>query len=247
MFSPSSAHAAIRLGASRIEYNASGSYAEGGLTPTRLADLEAFASSSVPLRIMIRPRGPPSAPEPDFVYSDQEFTLMKEDLSCFTESKHLSVDRGDGFVFGILKASQAGGMTVDIERNRAMVQQARPYRCVFHRAFDDIVGSTSSSIKPWKEALEDVIACGFDAILTSGGPGRAPDNIDTVKEIITAAKGRIEIIVGGGVRSQNIRLLARSVGEDHRLWFHSSCLTRSSGSEVDEEEVQAIIRQLGHT
>lgn len=244
VFSPSSAHTAIRLGASRIEYNASGSYPEGGLTPKNLADLGGFSSSGIPIRIMIRPRGPPDAPEPDFIYSDQEVTLMKEDILGFRESKLLNADRGDGFVFGILKSSQVGHLIVDMERNKSLVQLARPYRCVFHRAFDDLIGSLSGTAGSWEQALEDVIACGFDAILTSGGPGRAPDNIKVVKEVIAAANGRIEIIVGGGVRSQNVRDIAESIGDSKGAWFHSSCLTSSSGAEVDEGEVQNILREL---
>lgn len=254
VFSPSSATIAVSQGAHRIELNRAGSYAAGGLTPEP-SDLEGLEDVSVPLRIMIRPRGPPPVPEPDFVYSQAEFEEMKAAVISFKESGNLSADRGDGFVFGILKSeegpsSSGSGVVVDGRRNAELVKLAQPFKCVFHRAFDDVLGSAFSggdgmvaSMKV-ERALEDILGCGFDGILTSGGPGRAPDNVGILEQLVDMATGHLEIIVGGGVRSQNLASLKESLPADSGVWFHSSCLTARSGEVVDAEEVKSVLKEL---
>lgn len=277
IFSPASAKAALSRGATRLEVNRAGSYPQGGLTPAA-SEVEPLAGSPVPLRIMIRPRGPPgSGVGPDFVYSDPEFDEMKRAVLRFKASGHLRPERGDGFVFGVLeeeeeeepppargRGQRRARVAVDVGRNRALVRLARPLACVFHRAFDDILGggsSTSSASggggagRPAIEAaLQAVADCGFDGVLTSGGPGSAADNVETLSVVLQLA-GRphgagLEIIVGGGVRSSNVGFLRSGLlgvsapGGGSRVWLHSSCLTARSGDDVDEEEVGNIVSGL---
>lgn len=146
VFSPRSASLAIAQHAARVELNRDGSYPEGGLTPT-VADLEQLiatykgtsCAAAAPIRIMIRPRGPPAAAAagPDFVYSDAEFAEMKAAIRAFRESGLMSLERGDGFVFGCVRELSAGAavVVVDIGRNRELGALARPFPSVFHRAF----------------------------------------------------------------------------------------------------------------
>ena len=265
IFGPASASAASELGASRLEVNAAGSYSLGGTTPS-LAELrEAVrtlaypknpATAPVAVRVMIRPRGPPSGGLPDFLYSRDEFAEMREAIVGFKESGALEQSRGDGFVFGLLRRVPEGdgegggtGLAVDVEKNTELVTLVRPFRCVFHRAFDDVIGGHDgeTTTRLWEPALEHVIQCGFDGLLTSGGPGGASGNTPVLKYILQRTQGRIEVIVGGGVRGANIRDLGMSL--DHRAptsWFHSSCLTTNSGDNntVDNAEISAIVREL---
>jgi copper homeostasis protein len=173
---------------------------------------------------------------------------MSSAITEFKKTGLLDANRGDGFVLGILKTSPGGDLEVDTVRNAELVKLASPFKCVFHRAFDDVLGHAgrTGSVKPWEIALKDVIDCGFDGILTSGGPGNAPQNAAVLRALAEAAKGSIEIIVGGGVRSSNVRDLRLSTGIEHDGWFHSSCLTTSTMSTemVDELEVQGILRQM---
>ncbi|KAK3327261.1 CutC family protein [Cercophora scortea] len=255
-------------GARRLELNRAGSYGVGGTTPTidELAALVAAISggdegNATAVRVMIRPRGAPPPPEPDFVYSEAEFDVMRDDIARFVQSGLLRPERGDGFVFGILKRGTGEGVDVDVERNAELVRLARPFKCVFHRAFDDVVGSKarlSQDSQPladdnsWVEALAAVEACGFDGILTSGGPGNAVDNAARIGRIASEAGGRIEIIVGGGVRSGNVRELAsgmrKGAGGSEALgavWFHSSCLcVRDGVDQFDTEEATRLLQEL---
>ncbi|RYP25225.1 hypothetical protein DL765_000106 [Monosporascus sp. GIB2] len=289
VFGAGAAADAAAAGASRIELNAAGSYPAGGLTPS-LEDLQAAASLGVPLRIMIRPRrprGPPSnAPSVspakthsrDFIYSDEEFEAMERDIEKFKEYGLLKVDRGDGFVFGILREcpgvpSQSSvtesnrnssvhttrsegliaGCEVDTERCTRLVEAARPFKTVFHRAFDEIVGcerlsENGKGSPPWQDALDDLVRCGFDGVLTSGGPGSAVLNVDALNLILDeAGKTGIEIIVGGGVRSRNTPKLLQALKLSERkqpIFMHSSCLLAAATERVDPLEVEGMLKHL---
>lgn len=119
---------------------------------------------------------------------------------------------------------------------------------------DDILGSGGSTPE---QALTDLGTCGFRGLLTSGGPGSAAANAETLRVILRAAPqaGLAEIIVGGGVRSSNVGQLrteilpaSETAGAEPRLavWFHSSCLTSLGESDVvDTVELKAIVEGLG--
>jgi copper homeostasis protein len=298
VFSPESAMRVAALGAGRIELNAPGSYPAGGLTPS-VEDVALVRHLRVPIRVMVRPHGPPSDGSPDFVYDDEGvFGDMLGSINAFKVSGVLDPERGDGFVFGVLRrrvgSGNGSGVEVDVERNTLLVQAARPYGCTFHRAFDDAISTTPNEIPMSKsmsksmskritssiessvpnlftssstaqspstsqdvtsppsslgEPLEDVILCGFDAVLTSGGRGAAPQHLDVLAELVARAAGRLEVILGGGVRSGNVSDVIRSVagagaGTGNRTWVHSSCLTTIGVEHVDEEEVVKMLQRV---
>ena len=205
---------------------------------------------------------------------------MRHTILKFKQSGLLRADRGDGFVFGALrKVEQAmtsqeeshlgntprPNVEIDIALNTELVDLAKPFKAVFHRAFDDVLGEASAltgtqKVEVDRKALEIVKSCGFDGILTSGGPGNAPNNADRLAGIVRMASRRrvderLEIIVGGGVRSGNISgLMARlAVGDDDAdesegksdIWFHSSCLsTRNRMLGFDGGEVRGLVAEL---
>lgn len=272
-FGASAALSAVALGATRIELNAQRSYGEGGLTP-RLEDLEQFTSTAcrrLPLRVMIRPRGPPSSSTPseagrtskrDFLYSNEEFEEMEASIKEFRNTGLLDASRGDGFVFGILKENENGEgedragrqrCWVDRERCVRLVQTAHPFKCVFHRAFDEIVSCDDSTPgglnRPtWETGLRAVADCGFDGILTSGGLGRAVDNMEILERIIHKARTlRLEIIIGGGVRMANVNQIIQRLGLNTRtrsVYLHSACLQGDGSEQINPEEVQGIVTHL---
>ena len=172
-------------GADRVELNSA--LFLGGLTPSMGLVREAI-KIGIPIIAMVRPR------EGGFCYTDAEFKCMLSDMASF-------VDLGvDGLVFGVLNSDG----TVDYDRCAQLIKAAGDKVKVFHRAFD--------VVPDWKKAMEELIALGFNRILTSGQASNSIDGSETLKEMITYADGRIEILPGGGIRPHNVRKLIEISG-----------------------------------
>lgn len=242
IFGSAFASAAVSAGASRIELNAQGSYPAGGLTPN-IEDLSSIEELGVPIRIMIRHRGPPASGARDFMYMDAEVDAMEESILGFKASGLMKVERGDGFVFGALgEEGQHNSAILNIDQCRRLVNATRPFKAVFHRAFDELVRRDV-----WESALAELVRLGFDGILTSGGPGDAAGNIPQLVRILEKASDRIEIILGGGVRSGNMVELRTRLDlspTTSGCWAHSSCLTGSETRVFDAKEASDIVAGL---
>jgi copper homeostasis protein len=213
-FNTESAVLAQDAGADRIEL--CDNYFLGGITPPVDMIKTTREKISIGLFVMIRPKAG------TFNYSDDEFLKMKEQIQRCKELKC------DGLVFGMLDSENK----VDTDRCKELVQLASPLPCTFHRAFDEVAD-------PLK-ALEDIIACGFKRILTSGQKSSALQGIALIAELHQKAKGRIIILPGGGVRSQNIADLKQQI---KALEFHSSAIT-GNDIIVDPEEVKNLKQNL---
>lgn len=205
---------------------------EGGTTPSYGFIKSARAALYIELYPIIRPRGG------DFLYSDAEWAIMQSDVQV---CKALNCD---GVVIGMLNADG----TVDVDRCKRLVELAYPLGVTFHRAFD-------RTADPFK-ALEDVISIGCERILTSGLKPNALDGAPLLAELIQKAAGRIIIMPGSGVRSDNITRIAQQTGATE---FHTSARTYTDSImaykneamqetmksvSVDEAEVQKIIAEL---
>ena len=209
-FNPESAMTAFENGADRIEL--CDGLNEGGTTPDFETTKQLRAKINIPIFVMIRPRGG------DFTYSDAEFEQMKKDLLQLKSLK------ADGFVFGILNENDE----VNIEQNRILIEMAHPLPCTFHRAFD--------RAKDLEGSLEKVIDCGFKTILTSGQKPNVSEGKENLKKLVELSNGRIEILVGGGLRSTNIEEIREFTNAGY---FHSSAIT-DSGAFASADEVQAL-------
>jgi copper homeostasis protein len=213
-FNLESALIAQKAGADRVELCAD--MYVGGTTPTIETIKKAPENLTIDLYVMIRPRGG------NFVYSEAELEQMKMEIETI---KKLGVN---GFVFGILNEDK----TINIEQNIALVELAKPFPCTFHRAFDEVLD--------YKQALEDVISCGFSTILTSGTFPNVIEGKEVLKQLVIQANNRIEIMPGGGLRSTNISELEGIVNAN---WYHSSAIT--DGSEIaNQEEIIKLKKKL---
>lgn len=184
----------------------------GGISP-RLDLVESVrAALSIDLYVMVRPRGG------NFVYSDEEFQQMKNEIEQFKKLKL------DGFVFGILNEDGS----INREQNRELVALANPFPCTFHRAFDEVKNAYQS--------LESVIECGFKTILTSGQKKNVVEGIEVLAILVKKANNRIVIMPGGGLRSMNIKLLKEKTGA---VFYHSSAIV-DSGEIANADEVKAL-------
>ncbi len=236
--SPQSAVAAERGGANRIELCSS--LFDGGTTPSAGMIATVRNLIKIDLRVMIRPRGG------DFRYSADEFAVMKRDISM---AKQL---RADGIVLGIL--NQDGD--VDRPRCRELLDWARPLKATFHRAFD--------MTRDLEQSLEDLIALGFDCVLTSGGEQKVQAAIPVVRRLRERASNRIALMIGSGIRSGNVRELISQTGvrEIHSsarhiapspMRYRNEKIRMGALSEseyqhavVDEEEVRNLVRAVAN-
>ena len=192
-FNIESCIAAQEAGANRIELCAGPG--EGGTTPSYAFIKEAREKLDIDLYVMIRPGGG------DFLYSDDDFEIMKNDVAI---CKQLGCD---GIVTGILTADGK----VDKKRCKELIELAYPLEATFHRAFDRVAD-------PF-EALEDIIELGFERILTSGLKPKAIDALELLSQLIKQSDDRIIIMPGSGVTAGNIITIAENTGAKE---LHSS-------------------------
>ena len=205
---------------------------EGGTTPSYGFIKAARNLLKIDLYPIIRPRGG------DFLYSDEEFEMMRSDINV------CKVFGCNGVVIGILNKDGS----IDKKRCKELVELARPMGVTFHRAFD--------RTHNLQQALEDVIEIGCERILTSGGVPHAADGAANIAGLIKQAAGRIIIMPGSGVRADNIKVIAETTGA---IEFHTSARKnlesrmgyRSEGMNekmmevgLDVEEVRKITETL---
>ncbi|MBS1584389.1 MAG: copper homeostasis protein CutC [Bacteroidetes bacterium] len=205
---------AEEAGADRIELCADASV--GGTTPSVETIKEVKEKVRIPVYAMVRPRGG------DFFYNDEEIATIKRDIAtCWS----LGCE-------GIATGAATADGRIDTELLKRIVDWAYPMRVTCHRVFD-------RTPDPFR-ALEDIISCGCERILTSGQQNTAIEGEGLIAQLVEAAGGRIIIMPGSGVRSSNISEL---VSATNAREFHSSA--RIAGSEMaDEQDLRNTISIL---
>src|SRR6186997_2497846 len=232
---------AVEGGADRIELCAN--LAEGGTTPSYAHIKKCRETFDISLFPIIRPRGG------DFLYTKDEFEIMKNDIKL---CKELGCE---GIVIGLLNMDG----TIDMTRTCQLIELAYPLEVTFHRAFD--------RCKEPFAALEELIEIGCQRILTSGqqpsiGSHESVVNskaVDLITELNKKADDRIIIMPGSGVRKDNIKMLAEKTG---CIEFHSSLRGKAkspmqfihpafanseesySNNEISPDEVRALRNAL---
>lgn len=230
VFSIEAAISAINAGADRIEFCENPN--EGGTTPSYGSLQTLIKLTKVPIFPIIRPRGG------DFLYSHNEFECIKADLK-------LCKDLGyPGAVVGLLKEDGS----IDIARTKILVDLAAPMEITFHRAFD----RCNDPIK----GLEDIIQTGCKRVLTSGQLPNVEDALPLIKMLNEKAEGRIIILPGSGVRSNNCKQIVQETGvfEIHssarktipsQMEFNAPSMNENMISMgVDEMEINRMLAEL---
>ncbi|HEV3788291.1 TPA: copper homeostasis protein CutC [Streptococcus pneumoniae] len=175
---------AMQAGARRIEL--CDNLAVGGTTPSygvTKAAVELAANYDTTIMTMIRPRGG------DFVYNDLEIAIMLEDI-CLTAQAG-----SQGVVFGALTADKK----LDKPNLEKLIAASKGMEIVFHMAFDEL----SDEDQP--EAIDWLSQAGVTRILTRAGV--SGDSLEKrfvhYHRILEYAKGKIEILPGGGIDLDN--------------------------------------------
>ena len=224
---------AVEGGADRIELCAN--LAEGGTTPSYAHIKKCREAFDIALFPIIRPRGG------DFLYTKDEFEIMKNDIKLCNELGC------EGIVIGLLNMDG----TIDMTRTSELIELAYPMDVTFHRAFD--------RCKDPFIAIEELIEIGCQRILTSGQKPTVSEGVDLIAELNKKADDRIVIMPGSGVRKENIKMLAVKTS---CVEFHSSLRGKAkspmqfihpafanseesySNNEISSEEVRALRNAL---
>ncbi len=195
-YSADAAITAERWGADRIEL--CDNYSEGGTTPSYAMAEYIITRLEIPVNVIVRPRGG------DFLYSDEEYEIIKRDIEV---SKNLNAN---GIVTGFLTPDG----DIDMARTAEIVELAAPMEVTFHRAVD-LCRDTVAAVGQLKSA-------GVRRILSSGGRGGAHEGREVLREMIGIAGDDIIIMPGGGINDKNIAEIINYTGARE---FHSSAKT----------------------
>lgn len=210
--------AAAEGGADRLELCAG--LVEGGTTPSAGTLAFALEKVRIPIVVLVRPR------RGDFLYCTLELETMRRDVLTAKAAGAAGVAIG---------ALERDG-TVSRYAVRTLVNAARPMSVTFHRAFDHVLDPL--------RALETLVELGVERVLTSGGAATAPEGVERIAELVEAARGRVTVVAGGGVRPENVRALVRKTGvsEVHataRVLVPSGMEHRPETPRFDAEPVEA--------
>ena len=184
---------AMEAGARRIEL--CDNLTVGGTTPSygvTKAAVELAANYDTTIMTMIRPRGG------DFVYNDLEIAIMLEDIRLTAQSG------SQGVVFGALTADKK----LDKPNLEKLIAASRGMEIVFHMAFDEL------SDEDQLEAIDWLSQAGVTRILTRAGV--SGDSLEKrfahYHRILEHAKGKIEILPGGGIDLDNRQTFIDQLG-----------------------------------
>lgn len=214
--------AAYRGGADRVELCRA--MAVDGLTPApALVEVARHAFQDRPgLLVMLRPRAG------NFQYAPSDLQQMIQQMPT------LKAAGADGVVLGVL---QADGQ-VDHEAMVRLMAQARrvDLAVTFHRAFD--------AVSDPQAALEALVGLGVDRILTAGVPWGRPGTVLTglprLQVTRKQAAGRVEVVLGGGVRARLVPHLTPVLQGAGPVSLHAYSGVQVAGL-TDEGAVRALV------
>jgi len=162
---------------------------QGGLTPS-LGLVDYALAHGVETHVLIRPR--PGG----FVYSQGEIELMIRNIIVCGELG------AQGVVIGALNKRGE----IDKESISLMIENAKGMEVTFHRAFDDTAN--------YKKSLDVLIDLGVKRLLSSGLEVNVERGMENLREMVDYARGRIEIMTGGGVNLSNVSNIVKEVKPD---------------------------------
>ena len=149
---------AEELGAERVEL--CDNLYEGGTTPSYGTIKKVVEKLSIPVFVIIRPRGG------DFFYNEDEIEIMKEDIRV---CKSLGVS---GVVIGALNTNKS----INYDVIKDMVDLAKPMSVTFHKAIDELENPVIE--------VQKLAKIGVNRILTSGTKETALEGKDIINDMI---------------------------------------------------------------
>jgi len=196
----------------------------GGLTPSVGLIEQCVKQSTVEVHVMIRHKAG------GFNYSVDDLEIMKTDIK-------VSASAGAyGVVFGVLnERNQVADSNLDLVK----LAKSLGMEATFHRAFD--------FVKNYKTAIEQLIAMGFDRLLTSGLQPKVEQGLEVIIDLQERYGNRIEIMAGSGVNANNALKIAKSGVRNLHFTAHKKSgnlqgLSMGDVMVVDEEKMKNILK-----
>lgn len=163
----------------------------GGLTPPLELVRNILSAVTLPVRVMLR--------EGD---SYEVVSEAERERLCAAASKlsRLNMDGVDGLVLGFLRKGQ-----IDAQLAERVLSCAPNLTATFHHAFEE-AEDPFTAIRALKRLKQ------VDRILTSGGTGDWPEKIERLSRYEEEVGPEIEILAGGGIDRQSIRMICQATG-----------------------------------
>lgn len=152
-----------------------------GLTPDRKLIKQVINHLRIPVKVMIRPR------PGDFIYTADELSIMKDEIQFCKQAG------AQGVVFGILDKTH----NLNLDQIQLLAELASPLEVTIHKAIDLTPDPTTSltELMPFRN---------ITAVLTSGGAATAMEGKETIKKMLQASKGKINIVAAGKITNKNL-------------------------------------------
>jgi copper homeostasis protein len=128
---------------------------------------------------------------------------------------------------------------------KRVVEWASPMGVTCNRVFDGTPDLFA--------ALEDLIACGCERVLTSGGKSSAPEAAGILAALVQQAGSRISVMPGAGIKSNNLAALrqecrageyhasARTIAPNPVTYINTAVSDYGNVYVADEEEVRRMV------
>lgn len=208
---------------------------EGGTTPSNGLISKVKSELVIPVHVLIRPRGG------NFIYSEEEFDVMRQDIVVCKENGV------NGVVSGVLREDYA----IDLEKTAELVSLAKPMNFTFHRAFDLVANQ--------QEELFQLIELGVSRVLTSGGRNSVYDGRQAILDLVRMANQRIQIMAGGGLKLDDIsglmaggcqhfhttaKKIIKSSSDDPEVLMNSALIEENTYLEAASDLILAYRRKI---
>lgn len=233
--------AAADAGADRLELCAD--LSRHGLTASRKLVAEVVAAIPAHVRTVAMVRPAPGS----CVHDAARWQTAISDAAA-------ALDAGaGGVVFGCLTADGR----IDDDRVRQLVKLAATKETVFHRAFDLLPDPVEELSRLADLGVTRVLTSGMSAGRTAHDLGEVPPpwtdqgpwhiggddwprRYRRIAQLVAAAGSRIEALVGGGVRTTNVRALVDATGCRQ---VHSSARTGPGGT-LSAGEIRGLVASI---
>ncbi len=210
---------AERGGAHRLEIVRE--IAKGGLTPSFALVRDILDSVALPVRVMLRE-------QESYEVSDGD-EAQKLCNAAFAFSQF----GVDGLVLGFLKSNK-----VDLELTARVLSCAPALKATFHHAFEEV--DPFEAIRDLKKLRQ------VDRVLTFGGKGDWPEKAARLVQYQRKARPELELVVGGGLDTNRIRLLSQTTGVNE---FHVGLGARQPATVegvVQAGRVRSLVAAMHH-